>query len=348
MWCRRARERRHPHADYAASITDRVAWQYGGDFRNGASTPTQYANFDLSLDQTNSYNQGSSGGAYIVREGDTLASIAANLWGDSSLWYKIAEANGLTGQSTVAEGQVLNLPTGVNKSTHNAKTFNPYDPNDVVGDTSPTPAQPKPKKAKCGGIGTIILVIIAVVVTIYTAGAAAGVMGALANGAAGGVLSGAMAGGAAAFTGGLGAAVVAGGGAGLVLTTAGAAVAGAIGGAMGSIVSQGIGVATGIQDKFSWNAVGMAAVGGALGAGSKLGVGGKSWVAEGLRGAVRNVATQGIGVAWLVAVCELDTGLDQRLLNRIDRRGAAREEGAVLRFETLDRLNRNASRRCKL
>lgn len=266
-----------------------------------------FADFDLAYDHINSYEQGGRGGLYTVRSGDTLQSIAANLWGDANLWYKLAEVNGLASDATLVEGHPLLIPSGVQRNEHNADTYKPYDPLEVLGNTSPT--SPKPVNGpKCGGLATVIMVVIAVVVSIYTAGAAAGAFGAIANGAtAGGVLSGAAAGGAAAFGGGLGAAVVAGGGAGTFLTTIGAVAAGAIGGAAGSIASQAFGVATGIQDKFSWNAVALAAVGGGVGAGVsasptisgalKAVSGGNAAVQAGLTGALSSAITQGIGVA---------------------------------------------------
>jgi nucleoid-associated protein YgaU len=69
-----------------------------GPFGAGGSTsPTYYTDFDLSL---TSYAFGSSrsiASTYAVEQGDTLESIAAMLWGDSSLWYQLAEANGLQG-----------------------------------------------------------------------------------------------------------------------------------------------------------------------------------------------------------------------------------------------------------
>ena len=35
-----------------------------------------------------------------VVAGDTLTGIARRLWGDANLWYKLAEANGLSGTSS--------------------------------------------------------------------------------------------------------------------------------------------------------------------------------------------------------------------------------------------------------
>lgn len=46
---------------------------------------------------------------HVVQSGDTLQSIAAGLWGDGDLWYKIAEVNGLTAESALPEGLALKL-----------------------------------------------------------------------------------------------------------------------------------------------------------------------------------------------------------------------------------------------
>ncbi len=78
------------------------------------------AGFDPSVAQITSYNQGSSAGGYTVRAGETLSSIAASLWGDASLWYRLAQANGLSGDAALMEGQSLRVSAGVMKNTHNA------------------------------------------------------------------------------------------------------------------------------------------------------------------------------------------------------------------------------------
>ncbi len=200
-----------------------------------------------------------------MREGDTLAGIAAALYGDASLWYKIAEANGITGQAALVEGQALTLPAGVQRATHNAATFQPYDPSETIGDTSPVTPHPARGK-KCGVLGQILLVVIAVAVTLATRlPAIKFVAGLIGKGAA--------------------------------ATAIGAAAAGAA----GSIVSQGIGVATGIQDKFSWNAVALTALSaGVSGVGdaaaSALGVTNKLAFAA-VSGAVNSALTQGIAIA---------------------------------------------------
>jgi nucleoid-associated protein YgaU len=80
--------------------------------------PGSFADFDLAYDPINAYAQGSSGGMYTVQSGDTLASIASALWGDASLWWKLAEVNGLTAESVLAEGQPLIIPERV---THTSR-----------------------------------------------------------------------------------------------------------------------------------------------------------------------------------------------------------------------------------
>ena len=89
----------------------------------------------------------------------------------------------------------------------------------------------------------------------------------------------------------------------IVVTVVATPAIGPVGAAMlGSTVSQGFGVATGIQDKFSWKAVGMAGVTAfaSLGVGAVLGDGamlGRQFVGDVVRGAATSLIGQGIGVA---------------------------------------------------
>jgi YD repeat-containing protein len=258
--------------DYQTSINSRVLTPGSGAFRFGAAQGSAYADFDQNYSPINSFSQGSAGGSYTVHTGDTLSSIAAQLWGDSALWYKLAEANGMTAASGLVEGQRLTIPAGVLKSHNNASTFKPYDPAAALGDVSPTTPQPPAatvqKKNHCGIFGQILLVIIAVAVSVVTYGALTGPM------------------------------------AGLLGSTFGAIAAGAISGVAGSLASQAFGVATGIQDKFDWKGVAMAGIGGAVG-GALQGVpflksgGGKfaDFAKDVARGAAASAITQGIGVA---------------------------------------------------
>jgi len=85
---------------------------------------------------------------YVVQAGDTLSSIAAALWGDASLWWKLAEVNGLTAESALPEGLPLIIPAGVIVHHNNATTYQPYDPLEVLGNTSPTAPAPQGKKGR--------------------------------------------------------------------------------------------------------------------------------------------------------------------------------------------------------
>jgi hypothetical protein len=232
--------------DYQTSIQNRMRTGSSttGAFRFGATYGSSYADFDLSVDPFTSYEQGGAGGSHTVRAGESLQSIAQNLWGDANLWYKLAEANGMVG--ALSEGQRLTIPAGVMKNTHNAGTLKPYDPSEIIGDVNPT--TPKPQQAKkgnkCGVFGTVLLVVVAVAVTALTQGATT-----------------------AFFTSAFAGSAAAGSAAATAAAVAGGIVGGAVAGAAGSIASQAVGLATGIQDKFSWKGVALAAIGGGVGGG---------------------------------------------------------------------------------
>lgn len=265
------------NVDYVKSIADHIAPvpEVPGPFRGGSSYAQPYADFDQSYDRINGLTYETTGSRYTVQGGETLQLIAQSLWGDASLWYLIADANGLSGSETLAAGTSLVVPNKVHNRSNNADTFRPYDPNEALGDTSPT-APKKPKKNKCGVFGQIVMVAIAVAVSYFTYG----------------VLTGP----ATSILGGI--------------------AAGAVAGAAGSVVSQGFGIATGMQQGFSFKGVALAAIAGGVGGGlqqlgslsqagtigGKLGSVGKFLAGDGflsgaVRGVVGNVVTQGVSIA---------------------------------------------------
>ena len=256
--------------DYATSVADRAQSETtgtsAGAFRHGAYYGLGVAEFG-GAQPINSYSQGADGGTYTVRSGDTLASVAQTLWGDASLWYKLAQANGLGADNQLVEGQVLTIPRGVLRSGNSSSTFEPYDPASVLGDitpdTSPTNPQPQARgrKNRCGVFGAILLVAVAVAVTALTYGALTGPSTS-------------------------------------VLSAIGA---GAALGAAGSVASQGVGLATGIQDRFSFKGVALAAIAGGVGGGlSASGLNGASGFAgvaqDVARGVLGSALTQGVSV----------------------------------------------------
>ena len=223
--------------------------------------------FDLNFQPITSSSPGPSAGQYAVRSGDTLQSIAQASYGDASLWYLIANANGLRGDQDLRIGQTLVIPSRVGGVHNTADTFKPYDPSKVVGDTTPNlPVPQSDGGGGCGALGiilTIVIVIVAVVVTVYTAGAATAALSPLLG------------------------------------TVGGALVGGAVGGAVGSIVSQGLSMAVGLQEDFSWSQVAMGALSGAVGAGVGQAFGALNltasqglagWATAGARAAVTSAA----------------------------------------------------------
>jgi LysM repeat protein len=159
---------------------------------------------------------------YTVQPGDSLESIAQSVWGDSSLWYLIGDANGLAGNDQLRVGQSLVIPARVNGAHNSAEVFRPYDPTRLIGDTQPNLPVPPASGGgggSCGGFGFIIVMIVTIVVAIYAPyllPALEGVWG------------------------------------GIAVAAASAAI--------GSIAGQFVGNLIGVQDGFDWKAVAVAAV----------------------------------------------------------------------------------------
>ncbi|MGH8043134.1 MAG: hypothetical protein ACREOX_00855, partial [Stenotrophomonas sp.] len=264
--------------DYAKELAQHQADSGAkNDARHKRFTPVAGADFDSNYQPINSMYPGSAPSSYLVRTGDTLQSIALALWGDSAMWYVLADANGLTAQDPLTPNTSLTVPNKVTNIHNNAGTFKPYDTGAAMGNTNPTvpdaPPPPQQSKGGCGKFVQILAIVVAVIVTIYTAG----------------VASGAAWGFASAMTAGA--------------TTAGAG-AMAIGAAVGSIASQGVMIAGGQQSGLDWKAVALSAAGGAIAGGlnsagfttamSNAGIGAAGQVV--VRSAVGNVANQGVSM----------------------------------------------------
>ncbi len=267
------------------------------------------ANFDVNYTPISSTYPSIVPAEIIVQSGDTLRSLAARTFGDATLWYILAEENGLSNPDEVlVEGTLLRVPNEVITLGNGAGSFKPFDMTQALGDTTPTQPMPPPPKKGCGVLGMIIMIVVVIIVTIYTAGAMAGALNAtLATTGGGTVAAGTIAsGGAGLLSSGI--AVMTGGVAGGALGAVGTAmVAGAVAGAVGSVVGQGLAIAAGIQDEFSWKSVALGAVGGGIGAGlansaafggmiSSLS-GGNAYFGAALGAASSNMLSQGVGMA---------------------------------------------------
>ena len=131
--------------------------------RNSAGNPNYItaADFNFSYQPISPHYPTAAAGAYTVQNGDTLASIAQASYGDSSLWYRIADANGLSGNKDLRVGQTLGIPNQAGTVSNNATSFKPYDPSKINGDTTPNLPAPASEDSGCGGLGQILLVVIA-------------------------------------------------------------------------------------------------------------------------------------------------------------------------------------------
>ena len=113
--------------NYAASITDHKTKPGTGLFQNGATTETKYADFDTSYDTINGLTYEDAPSSFTVQSGDTLESIAQQIWGNSNFWYLIADANGLSDGDSLVAGQSLIIPNKVTDNQNNSSTYKVCD-----------------------------------------------------------------------------------------------------------------------------------------------------------------------------------------------------------------------------
>lgn len=250
-------------------------------------SPINSADFDQNYEPINAAYPGSTSSAYIVRAGDTLRSIADQLWGDASMWYLIADANGLTGNEALTAGISLTIPNKVASFHNTGETFRVYNPGEAIGDISPNlPVPPPPPQDDDWGVlGIVMVVAVAAVVTVFTAGTM--------TAAAGSSLSAIMSAGTAALGTNIGVSLV----------------AGAVGGAF----SQVAGMAMGMQDGFSWTGVALSSLGAGVGAGiGGSGVGASVAKAIGFSGPVAVAATSQFLGNYVTQGLAMATGLQQK------------------------------------
>jgi YD repeat-containing protein len=254
----------------------------GGQSKTGARSfaPISSADFDQNYEPINAGYPGATASSYVVRAGDSLRSIAAQVWGDSAMWYLIADANGLTGNEALTAGMSLTIPNKVTNIHNTSETFKVYNPGEAIGDITPNlpvaPPPPQERGGGCGVLGRVIVVVIAVAISVMTGGIGGAMLGSIVSQGVGMALgvqkefswsAVALSGLSAAVTGALsGIAPFSGAGESMANTVARAA--------MANTLTQGIAVATGLQSSFSWQSVAASAVGSGVGwaAGDALGM----------------------------------------------------------------------------
>ncbi|WP_426270378.1 LysM peptidoglycan-binding domain-containing protein [Dyella kyungheensis] len=85
------------------------------------------------LSTTGGFSNSSSGTqSYTVQAGDTLQSLAQEIYGDSNYYYILAQANGLSPSAALSAGMVLHIP----QVTTSANAYNTYQPYSTGSDIS--------------------------------------------------------------------------------------------------------------------------------------------------------------------------------------------------------------------
>jgi hypothetical protein len=252
----------------------------------------------------------SAGGAMVtVIEGETLQNLAQRIYGNASLWYVLADANGYSDPTApLTAGTRLNAPS-VSVSKNDANTFRPYNPNEAIGSTTPSlPYIPPVKGAGCDVVTMILIVIVIVVVSVLTYGAASSAM----TGAASTALGTGAAAGTTVTTGlatatATAATATAAAGVTTSLTFAGGMLAGAAAGAAGALAGQALGSALGVSS-FSWRNVAAGAITGAITGGLNT-IGSVATASGGVGGGVSGAIANGnYGLAAALAVGNAGAG----------------------------------------
>lgn len=129
-------------------------------------------------------------GSYTVSAGDTLESIALQVYGDSSLWYLIADANGITSReeragssSQMHAGQRLVLPPVFSNQHNSADTHNVLREDYFIGNTSATAPMPKPLSTDSSPVqrkhhkllGKVLTAVVGTIITVLAAAAVASI-----------------------------------------------------------------------------------------------------------------------------------------------------------------------------
>jgi hypothetical protein len=121
----------------------------------------------------------------VTQQGDTLKSIARAEYGNASLWYVVAQANGLQSDDDLAAGQSLSIPQ-VTTNSNDASTFKPYNPAEIAGSTTPPSVYiPKAPAQQCDALAAIFVLVVEIVVTAYAGPIAGNAAGQLAGDAMG-------------------------------------------------------------------------------------------------------------------------------------------------------------------
>ncbi|MFZ6646154.1 DUF4214 domain-containing protein [Undibacterium sp. TJN25] len=128
---------------------------------------------------------------YTLTTSDILSGITQVLqdqaqaaWGDSSLWYVIANANGIGDGYVAAAGNTITIPAKPTTVHNNYQTYTPYNPAKAIGETDPVLQAPpitNPGGSDGCGIANFIVAAISAVVSFYAGPVIGSLVGQLAG-----------------------------------------------------------------------------------------------------------------------------------------------------------------------
>ncbi|MCH2174037.1 hypothetical protein MK489_24920 [Myxococcota bacterium] len=231
----------NPVGEYGVQGTDDSLYYYIDETNDDATSVYQV------LQDIGQYFPSTTIEQHSIASGDTLASLAGTYYGNPSLWFIIAEANGLDPATELAVGSQVVIPNTVENGRIPYDSHAVYDAGNIIGSELPQLKAPSPGACKeiLAIVITIIVTVIAIVATVLTAGAASASL-------------------VAAI--GIDSAILA--------TTVSVVVGAAIGAgffAVSNAIEQGVYIGLGLQEEFSWKDVGVSAITGAfMGAGLGL------------------------------------------------------------------------------
>ncbi|MFI2813269.1 LysM peptidoglycan-binding domain-containing protein, partial [Microbulbifer sp. JSM ZJ756] len=228
------------------AVGEKKTWQNGDPAEEKLDT----GDYNLMQNIGEDYPSGAVTSVTAV-DGDSLQSIAARVYGNPSLWFVLAAANGLDPSQPIKGGVKISVPNTVETGRLDADTHKVYNENDIIGSTLPNLKTPK-SDDDCGNILMIIVAVVITAVASFFLGPLAAQIG--------------------TYLVGLGASAT-------VASVGGLFIAGALLGAAASIVQQGIFIALGYQESFDWKQVAAEAVTSAFTAGAQ-GLGGVAKAAK--------------------------------------------------------------------
>ena len=107
----------------------------------GTTLAQETAEFDNGYRSLHDSSVTASVGSYTARAGDTLQSIAESAYGDSSLWERIAMANGVSSDRDLHAGLTLRLPTAT--ASHSSAGASKDADSLILATQMPVPHLPK-------------------------------------------------------------------------------------------------------------------------------------------------------------------------------------------------------------